>query len=113
MGRGKSSEIHQGSWSWGGISCISTGWAVLLGSSSVQKDLGILMDNKLSMGQHCVPVAKRAKGILRCSRNSITSRSREMILPLYPALVKHIMSSSGILRQERHGAGPAKINQDG
>lgn len=87
MGRGKSSEIQQGSWSWRGISCISTGWADLLGSSSVKEALGLLVDSKLSMGQHCVPVAKRAKGILRYSRNSITSRSREVILLVYSALV--------------------------
>ncbi|KAJ7396948.1 hypothetical protein BTVI_140100 [Pitangus sulphuratus] len=62
--------------------------ANLLKSSSVEKDLGILVDNKLSMSQRFALVAKKAKGILGCIRKSIASRSREMILPLYSALVR-------------------------
>ena len=36
--------------------------------SSVEKDLGILVDNKLAMRQQCVPVAKKTSGILGCKR---------------------------------------------
>ncbi|KAJ7415285.1 hypothetical protein WISP_78948 [Willisornis vidua] len=61
--------------------------ADLLESSSAEKDLGVLMDNKLSMRQQCALVDKKANGILRYIRKSIASRSRELILPLYSALV--------------------------
>ncbi|PKU31923.1 hypothetical protein llap_17773 [Limosa lapponica baueri] len=60
--------------------------ADLLESSSVEKDLGVLVDNRMPMSQQCALVAKKAKGILGGIKKSVVSRWREVILPLCSAL---------------------------
>jgi len=56
--------------------------ADLLERSSAEKDLVVLVVNRMAMSQQCGLVAKKANGILGCIKKSVSSRSREAILPL-------------------------------
>ena len=60
----------------------------LLVSTEAEEDLGVVIDAKMNMGQQCGDAVRKANCTLSCIHRCISSKSKEVILPLYAALVR-------------------------
>ena len=84
----KSQILHLG---WSNAGCQYTWGEERLESSPAERTWGVLVGSRLNVSQQHVLAAQRANPILGCIKHSITSPSKEAIVPLCsPSVRPHL-----------------------
>lgn len=64
-----------------------------LESILAEKELGVPVNNKLTMSQKCAFVVKKTISLPGCIRRIVAIRSREVTFPLYLSPARHIWNA--------------------
>jgi len=75
------------------MGCNKTNFQYMMGTQKlkdiqVERDLGVLVDNKLNFNEQCSKAVKEANSALGMIRRNIKTKSKEIVIPLYKALVR-------------------------
>ncbi|GAB0177111.1 mitochondrial enolase superfamily member 1 [Grus japonensis] len=81
----KCKVLHLGKHNPGVQHSLGSAW---LESSSVERDLVVLVNSKLSMNEQCAAPAKNINKMLDCINKGNISRDKDVIIPLYSELVR-------------------------
>jgi len=74
--------------------------------SPVEKDLELLLDEKLGMSHQCALIAQKASHILGCIKSSMARMPREVILPLCCGETPAAVLSPALEPSAQEGHGP-------
>jgi len=114
--KAKCKVLHLG---WGNLRCQYRLVDEGIENSPAEKYLGVLVDEKLDMSHQYTLTAHKTNHTLGCIRRSVASRSREVILPVYSALVRPHLVYCVQLWSPQHkkdmellGVGPEEGNKD-
>ena len=73
------------------MKCQYTLNGVVLKEVEEERDLGVIIDNKLKYKKQCAKVAKKANQVLGMIKRNVVSRKKEVIIKLYKGLVRPLL----------------------
>ena len=82
-----------------------------LKSVEEEKDLGIIIDEKLNLHSHIAEMATRANKILGCIRRSIKYKDQDIIMPLYKAHVRSRLEYGSVIWNPKQEQDKVRVEQ--
>ena len=80
-----------------GYSMASSSGQVTLEQTTCEKDLGVLVDDKLSFDEHISQAVKKANSKLAMIRRTFTHMDKNMLVQLYTSLVRPILEYGNVI----------------